>query len=195
MKIVVASDNAGKIREFKRLLGPLGFDIISKKEAGLKEQAEENGKSFCENAKLKAQFTFDKTGLAVIADDSGLCVDSLDGAPGIYSARYASEDAEDSSDEANKQKLLKELEGKTARAAKFVCCLCFISPDGQAHCIEETCEGEIATEESGSGGFGYDPIFLYDGISFGETSSEDKDKVSHRGKALRKLAKQIGDWT
>ena len=194
MVVVIASENKGKINEFKRILKPLGFDVISKADAGMHDDVVETGNSFLENAKIKAMETYKVVNLPVIADDSGLEVLALDGAPGIYSARYSADNGFNATAESNNKKLLKELDGITDRRARFVCALCFVNQSGKCFSIVETCEGEIANEPDGNGGFGYDPLFKFKGVSFANMSSKEKDAVSHRGKALLKLAKKIGEW-
>ncbi len=194
MNIIVATDNMGKLKEFSRILRPQGFTVLSRKEAGFGDPIAETGATFCENAKLKARAVFKALHLPALADDSGLCVDALGGAPGIYSARYASKDNQDADDEKNNQKLLYELQGVRDRTARYVCALCLIDAGGQAHMIEKTCEGEIAESPRGEHGFGYDPLFLFGKRTFGEMTAQEKDAVSHRGKALLELAKRIGDW-
>lgn len=194
MKIVIATDNKGKIKEFKEILAPLNFEVVSKKEAGVFDEIEETGTSFIENAKLKAAFVFYKTKEITLADDSGLEVFSLNNRPGIFSARYSQEKNSPATDEKNNIKLLKELENKTNRKARYVCALCLINKKGEIFNIVETVEGEIAKKPTGTNGFGYDPLFLYNGKSFGETESEIKNKISHRGKAIKKLIKNIKNW-
>lgn len=194
MVVVIASENKGKIQEFKRILKPLGFDVISKSDAGMTDDIAENGSSFEENAKIKAMETYKVVNMPVIADDSGLEVLALNGAPGIYSARYSANDGLNATAESNNKKLLKELDGITDRRARYVCALCFVNSSGKWFSIVETCEGEIANKPEGNGGFGYDPLFKFKGVSFANMSSEEKDAVSHRGKALLTLAKKIGEW-
>jgi XTP/dITP diphosphohydrolase len=187
MKLIIASNNEGKIREFRQLLRPLGYEVMSQSEAGICIDVEETGNTFRENAELKARAVMEQAGegFAVIADDSGLCVDYLGGAPGVFSARYAPEGE-------RKKTILKKLAGVSAekRTARFVCCLCFMQEYGPMF-IEETCEGHIAFMPRGSNGFGYDPIFLYGDRTFAEMPEEEKNEVSHRGKALRKLAEEL----
>ena len=194
MEIVIATDNEGKIKEFKEILTPLNFKVISKKEAGIFNKIEETGTSFIENAKIKANFIFDKTKKMTLADDSGLEVFSLNNRPGIFSARYSQEKNSPATDEKNNIKLLKELENKENRKARYVCALCFINKKKEIFSIIETVEGEIAKTPKGTNGFGYDPLFLYNGKSFGETKSEIKNKISHRGKAIKKLLENIKNW-
>lgn len=176
------------MKEFKRILLPLGYNAVSAEEAGFTEEIEENGVTFEENAAIKARTICAACGKAAIGDDSGLCVDALGGAPGVYSARYAGEGHDD---EANIQKLLKNMRDvpKDERGAHFECAIVCVFPDGREICAKGRCDGEILYEKKGSGGFGYDPIFgVWGNKSFGELSSEEKDAVSHRGRALKKLA-------
>lgn len=181
-KIIIASANQGKIKEFRDLLGDK-FEVLSMAEVGFKGDIVENGKTFEENATIKAKTIYEHTGYTVIGDDSGLCVPSLNGEPGIFSARYAGENA--TMDE-NKKLLLKNLEGKD-RSAYFVCCL--VLYNGKANVFEGRCYGKILTSEVGSGGFGYDGLFFSNDLnkSFGECTKEQKNTVSHRARAINKL--------
>lgn len=199
MKTVFATANRGKLREAAEILGP-GFEVLSPSELGISEEPEENGASLRENSLIKARFFQERTGLDCFADDTGLEVDALGGAPGIYSARYAGE-AHDS--EANMSKLLAELEkcGGADRKARFRTVVTMIL-NGEPHFFEGTLEGSIALSRSGHGGFGYDPVFIPDaaeleaaGITeldgrptLAELSEEQKNAVSHRGKAIRAMA-------
>ena len=191
MKVILASNNKHKLDEIKKILTPLGYDVVSQAEAGVDIDVEETGTTFEENAALKAQAVYDLTGNAVISDDSGLEVDYLNGAPGVYSHRYAGENATDADRCA---KLLSELNGvETAkRTARFVCVLCFIDDKGEKLVIRGTVEGIIGTEPKGENGFGYDPVFMYGDRSFAELSAEEKNTVSHRADALRKFSAAIG---
>ncbi len=191
MKFIIATNNAKKLTELKRILIPLGIDAISAKEAGITlDDVEETGTTFKENSYLKAYSACKKTGLPAIADDSGICVDALDGRPGIYSARFAGEDA---SDEEKNNLLLKQLEdvGGDNRKAHYTAAITCVFPNGDKLQAEGKCFGEIARTPDGDGGFGYDPIFLYNGVSFGKVSAEEKDKVSHRGNALRMMKEEL----
>ena len=186
-EIIIATKNMGKMKEFTRMLSPLGYSVISAKDAGFTEEVEETGATFAENAAIKARAICKACGKAAIGDDSGLCVDSLGGAPGVYSARYAGDGHDD---EANIVKLLKNMrdvpEGE--RSAHFECAIVCAFPDGIEICARGRCDGEILYEKHGKGGFGYDPVFgVACGKSFGELSPEEKDRISHRGKALREL--------
>lgn len=184
MEIIIATGNAGKVREFKRMLEPLGYQVFSQKEKGIILDVEETGTTFAENAVLKAKAVWEKVKLPVIADDSGLCVDALDGRPGIYSARYAGEGATDAD---RVKKLLTELEGKENRTGRFVCAIAYIDGAGEPHVFEGVCEGTMTESPRGEDGFGYDPIFLVGEKTFAEMTAKEKDAVSHRGKANRLL--------
>lgn len=182
--IVIASHNKGKLAEFRRMLTPLGIEVLSLSDAGFEGEIAEGGDSFSQNAEIKARAVFDATGLATIADDSGLCIDFLGGRPGIYSARYLGED----SDYPTKwQGVFDEMKDcpENERTARFVAALAFIDTQGHCHSFIGTCEGVIGHAPAGSGGFGYDPIFYVEGGSFSQLSDSEKDKISHRGKALR----------
>ena len=187
MKMVLASNNAHKLIEFSRILTPLGYEIVSQKSVCPDLDVEENGATFAENARIKALALHEKTGLACVADDSGLCVDALNGEPGVYSARYAGEGHDDA---ANNAKLLEKLAEvpEEQRTARFVSSICCILADGREICCEGACEGKIAREYHGNNGFGYDPIFMVGDKSFAELDGPAKDAVSHRGRALEKLA-------
>ena len=198
MKVIAATGNKGKVMEIKKILGD-GFDVVSMKEAGCFIDVEETGTTFEENALIKAEsiakYISENNILdefCVIADDSGLCVDYLNGAPGIYSARFAGEGA---TDEDKYNKLLSLLEGVTPdkRKARFVCCAAAVFGGGaELHVLGE-CEGIITDAPQGEGGFGYDPVFYLKqfGRTMAEVSTEQKNEVSHRGIAFRKLAEKI----
>lgn len=190
MKLILATNNPSKLEEFKRILAPLGFEVVSQSDAGFHFQVEETGKTFAENAFLKADAIYKETGLPTIADDSGLVVKALKGAPGVYSARYAGEHA---TDEQNNQKLLNDLiyVGVEDRQAKFVCSICYIDAYGEAHYTDGVCEGRIGFAERGENGFGYDPLFYTNGKSFAEMTDAEKDRISHRGRALVQLTEMI----
>lgn len=187
-KFVIASNNSHKIKEFKRILSTLYIEVISAKEAGLDfSDVEETGATFAENAKIKAMYAFENCGLPCIADDSGLCVDALDGRPGIYSARYG---GENSTDNDKIDLLLSELKDvkKENRTAHFNCSICCVIDKNNIIAVEGKCEGFIGFEKKGSNGFGYDPVFyLENGKAFAELEASDKDSYSHRGNALRKF--------
>ena len=188
MTFILASNNENKLAELRRILLPLGLNVISAKEATAGElEVEEAGETFEENARLKAVAFMEETGLAAIGDDSGLVVDALDGAPGIYSARYAGEGA---SNDARITKLLANLQGvpEEKRTAKFVSAICCVFPDGREVTVRGECHGRIGFAPVGENGFGYDPVFILEsGKTFAQLTSAEKDKISHRGNALRKL--------
>ena len=191
-RIVFATGNAGKMREIREILGDLGCEILSMKEAGATPEIEENGKSFAENAEIKARAVWNCTGGIVLADDSGLVVDYIGGEPGILSARYL---GEDTSYEIKNQAIidrLKDAEGGE-RSARFVCNIAGVLPDGRVIHTEATMEGLIAKESAGCGGFGYDPIFYYPECqcTTAQMDPEMKNELSHRGKALRKMREVI----
>ncbi len=181
-KIILATNNKNKLREVREILEPAGIEVLSQSEAGADIEVEENGKTFAENACLKAKAVFDMTGLPVIADDSGLEVDALDGAPGIFSARYAPEGQ-------RKKRLLEELKNVSdeKRGANFTCCICYIDKEGEARYFTGKVFGKIGYENRGTNGFGYDQIFMYGDKSFAEMSAEEKNEVSHRANALKQL--------
>lgn len=190
LKIVFATNNSHKISEFRSCLAQRGVDaeVITIKETGFSGEIVENADSFNGNAYIKAKALCDYTGLICVADDSGLAVDALNGAPGVYSARYAGENA---TDEMNIQKLLCALKDvpQEQRTARFVCSICVCRPDGETLYVSGESEGIIIDELRGEGRFGYDPVFFYPpmGKTFAEMSSEEKNSVSHRGRAIEKL--------
>lgn len=190
MNIVLATHNQNKVRELNAILGALGIEVTPLPEGF--PDIEENGATFAENAKIKAAAVCQALGVPAMADDSGLEVDALDGAPGIYSARWAGEDADDHD---RNRFLLKKLEGETNRAARFVCAACCVMPDGTVLEASGACEGEILTEEHGAGGFGYDPVFYVpgQGCTFGELPAEVKNRISHRSRAFAKMAELLND--
>ena len=197
---LIATKNMKKRDELQRILAPLGIQAVLAEELGFDlTDVEETGDTFEANALLKAKSGCAESGLPCIADDSGLAVDALDGAPGVFSARYAGEHGNDT---LNNEKLLKKLENLPAekRAARFVCAACCVYPDGREITVRGECLGTIAFESAGSGGFGYDPLFLpvemndKTGVqrTMAQLNSAEKDEISHRGKALRQLAQLIG---
>ncbi|MDU7336952.1 MAG: XTP/dITP diphosphatase [Clostridium sp.] len=190
MTFVIATHNAKKLKELKRILEPLGFEAMIREDL---PEVEETGTTFAENALLKAESACKETGMPAIADDSGLMVDALDGAPGVYSARYAGEGA---TDKQRYEKLLNELEAvpEEKRTARFASAVCCVFPDGKVITAEGTCEGKIAYGPTGEGGFGYDPVFLVGDRSYAEMTAEEKDSISHRGLALSKLAQELENW-
>lgn len=191
MKFIIATNNPKKLIELERILKPLGIDAVSAKEAGVVlDDVEETGTTFAENAFLKADAAYKKTGMPSVADDSGLSVGALNGRPGVYSARYAGENA---TDKDRYTKLLGEMKDipEDERTAHFTSAICCILSDGSKIEVEGRCDGRIAFEPSGDGGFGYDPVFLYGERSYAQLTAEEKDKVSHRGKSLRKLQEEL----
>ena len=192
MKFIIATHNQKKLAELRRILSPLGIEALTADEAGIDfEDVEETGATFEENAQLKALALYDGSGYGTIADDSGLCVDALDGAPGIYSARYSGEHGNDAE---NIVLLLKNMENvpDEQRTARFVCAICCVMPDGTQFTVRGECEGKIGYECLGDGGFGYDPIFMLpEGRSMAELSKDEKDAISHRGNALKKLVEGL----
>ena len=196
MKICIASGNRGKIAELQKLLSEyitdVEIELVSLKDVGFTGDIVEDGETFEENALIKARAASEFSGLCAIADDSGLIVNALDGAPGVYSARYAGEPCDD---QKNNEKLLKNLEGVGDRSAAFVCTIACIIPEGQPLSGDPIigtgyCPGEILFNPRGKGGFGYDPLFWFDpfGKTFAEMSAEEKNAVSHRGAGVRAFA-------
>ena len=203
MKICAATGNAGKLRELRRILEAQGHEVVSQKELGITIEPDETGTTFEENALIKAETICKASGLPTIADDSGLCVDALEGAPGVYSARYCGRHGDD---EANNDKLLENLQDVPAeqRGAKFVAAVCFILPTGRHLTCRGECPGKVAFARlAGDYGFGYDPLFIPDecgvgkaekrpnteGRSYAQLTPDEKDAISHRGVALAKLEK------
>ncbi len=192
MRFIIATNNAKKLVEMERILAPLGIEAVSARDAGVVlDEVDETGTTFSENAFIKANAAFEKTGMPAVADDSGICVDALGGRPGIFSARYCPELCV--TDDDRTQRILDELEGvpEGERGAHYTCAICCILPDGSKIEIEETCEGSIGYSFIGDGGFGYDPIFIQGSKTFAQLTAEEKDRVSHRGKALRKLKAEL----
>ena len=191
MKIVFATGNLGKLREALEILGE-GFELVPLTEVGITEDIPETGETLRENSLQKAQYVLEHCGCDCFADDTGLEVDALGGAPGVYTARYAGDDKDFNK---NMDKVLYELQGLEgeARRARFKSVITLMV-DGEPHFFEGTLEGVIAHEKSGNGGFGYDPIFIadeYPGLSLADISEEQKNDISHRGKALRAMAQWL----
>ena len=202
--LVIATGNRGKVLEFRTLLAPAGFELLLPADLGFTADVEETGDTFVANAFLKASALAAVSPHPVLADDSGVQVDALGGAPGIYSARYAAMDPAqpawiDAAGKplpqaaANRARLLRAMEGKADRKARFRCVLCYLVPGGEAAFFEGVCEGEITSEERGEGGFGYDPLFIPQGHdkTFAELPEATKDALSHRGKAIALLLKHL----
>ena len=188
--LVIATRNKGKTKEIKALLKDFPVNIKNLDDFGPIPHSEEDGDSFDENAYKKASFAARILGLPALADDSGLIVEALDGAPGIHSARYAGENA---TDEQRYLKLLEDMKGKSNRKAAFECVISIAAPTGPALTYEARCEGLITTEPAGSNGFGYDPVFFYPPYNktFAQITGEEKNRISHRGKALAELKSEF----
>ncbi len=188
MKLVIASNNAGKLREIREIMDGSGIEVLSQREAGCDFEAEETGSSFDENARIKALAAMYATGLPAAADDSGLEVNAMGGAPGIYSSRYCG----DLSYAETCRKIISIVNGSDDRGARYCCAVVCCFPDGrEIHCFATT-EGQIARELRGSGGFGYDPMFLLpEGRTMAELTEEEKNAISHRGRAFRELLKKL----
>lgn len=194
-RIIFATGNAGKMKEIKEILSDLNAEVLSMKEAGIAVEIEENGTTFEENAMIKAKAVAQESSDIVLADDSGLEIDYLNKEPGIYSARYL---GEDTSYQIKNQVILDHLAGvpKEKRTARFVCAIAAALPDGQILVTRETVEGYIGEQPAGENGFGYDPIFYVDeyGCSTAELSEEQKNEISHRGKALRAMKEKLNQY-
>jgi len=194
MKLTFATGNSGKLREASEILGE-GFELVSLAQVGMTEDIPETGNTLRENSIQKAEYLYERLGCSCFADDTGLEVDALGGAPGVYTARYAGDDKDFNR---NMDKVLEELakleaEGETTRRARFKSVITLIV-DGEKHLFEGTLEGVIAREKSGNGGFGYDPIFIadeYPGLTLADITEEQKNDISHRGKALRAMAEWL----
>ena len=194
MKLILASNNAHKLREFTEILSPLGIEIISQSAAGCHFEVDETGTTFEENAYLKAAAVTEATGLPAVADDSGLAVDALNGEPGIYSARYTGNHEDTDRDRNNY--LLEKMNGVEIRTARFVSCISCTFPNGDRIDTRGECEGEIMHGVSGENGFGYDPLFRPMGYdrSMGELSADEKNSISHRGKSLMKFYEKLKEY-
>lgn len=204
MIICAATNNNGKLKELRRILERSGHQVKSLRELGVNLDPEETGTTFAENARIKAEAFCKATGLATVADDSGLCVDALNGEPGVYSARYAGVHGDD---DANNQKLLAAMQDIPAdkRAARFVSAVCLMLPDGRELTVEGECPGAVAFGLTGENGFGYDPLFVPDCVglsdgttvpnterrSYAELADGEKDAISHRGRAMESLERAL----
>ena len=189
-KFVLASHNPGKIKEMSAILAQFGVEVVSPKELGITVDVEETGTTFAENAMLKAKAICAASGLPAIADDSGLCVDALNGGPGVYSARYGGEGLDD---KGRYTLLLNSLRGQTTRAAHFACAIACAFPNGDTLTAEGRCDGTIAFAPMGEGGFGYDPVFFVPekAKTFGQLTAEEKSAISHRGRALESFVGKL----
>nr|WP_325199944.1 XTP/dITP diphosphatase [uncultured Oscillibacter sp.] len=192
-KFVLATHNPGKLAEMKAILSGLGVEVLSPAEAGVEVDVEETGTTFAENAMLKAKAVCAAAGLPAIADDSGLCVDALNGGPGVYSARYGGEGLDD---RGRCMLLLRSMRGQGTRIAHFSCAVACAFPGGDTLTAEGRCDGAIAFAPLGESGFGYDPVFLIPelGKTFGQIGPEEKSKISHRGRALAAFAEKLGTY-
>ena len=191
MKLIIASNNAHKLVEMKAILGEFFDEILSLREAGIEHETVEDGSTFLENAEKKAREIAEISGCCAIADDSGICVDALGGAPGIFSARFCGRHGDD---EANNDLLLEKLEHEENRRTHYTCAVVLAYPSGETVSSEGYFYGEITRERVGKNGFGYDPLFFLPeyGCTVGELDPEIKNRVSHRAKAIRALAEKLG---
>jgi len=191
-RIIIATKNKGKLEEMKQLLSRFPCDVISMADAGISDDIAESGSTFEENAMIKAKSVWKATGETVLADDSGLEVDFLGGAPGVYSARFAGAGA---TDEENNKKLLDALAGvpEEKRTARYVCVIAVVFPSGRSITVKGTCEGYIAMKPEGNNGFGYDPLFYFPGygLTMAQMDPDMKNGISHRGIAVRKLLEKL----
>ena len=192
MRYILASNNKGKLREMKTLLAGIGVEVVSQSEAGAHFEAEETGETFEENALIKARAACEALHEPAIADDSGLCVEALGGAPGVYSARYGG----CKTDPERVDLLLKNLDGEKNRRAEFVSCIACVFPNGDVLTAHGACEGTITTAPRGEGGFGYDPVFELPGTgkTMAELTEEGKNAVSHRGRALKAFQEKLREY-
>ena len=204
MKVLAATNNAGKLKELRRILERMGHTVTSPREMGLNLDPEETGTTFAENARIKAEAFCRAAGLPTVADDSGLCVEALGGAPGVYSARYCGRHGDDA---ANNQKLLQNMAAVPAgkRAAKFVSAVCVLLPGGACRIFQGECPGRIGFAEQGTNGFGYDPLFIPDAVglpdgstapnaagrTYAQLADGEKDAISHRGRAMAAMAEAL----
>ena len=190
MKYVLATHNPGKLKEMGAILARFGVEVVSPKDLGLTVDVEETGTTFAENAMLKAKAICAAAQLPAIADDSGLCVDALNGGPGVYSARYGGEGLDD---RGRYMLLLNNMRGQSTRAAHFACAIACAFPNGDTLTAEGRCDGTIAFAPMGEGGFGYDPVFFVPekAKTFGQLTAEEKSAISHRGRALESFVGKL----
>ena len=193
MRLVLASNNQGKLKEMRAMMSEMGYEIVSQKEAGLELEVEETGTTFLENAFLKAEAACALSGLPAVADDSGLVVEALGGEPGVYSARYA---GEDKTDRERNLYLLEKMKNEEHRDAKFVSEIACVFPNGDRLSARGECSGVIIDEERGESGFGYDPTFLFPelGLTRAEISPETKNRISHRAKAMEAFGIKLREY-
>ena len=190
MKLVLATQNPKKLKEMNEILSHLGVEVVSEAELGVRIEVEETGETFTDNARLKATAVMQATGLPAVADDSGLCVDALNGGPGVYSARFGGEGLDD---KGRYTLLLQNLRGQITRAAHFTCSIACAFPNGDTITAEGQAPGTIAFAPMGEGGFGYDPVFFVTdkAKTFAQLTQEEKAEISHRGKALREFTTKL----
>ena len=190
MKFVLATHNPGKLKEMGAILARFGVEVVSPKDLGITVDVEETGATFAENAMLKAKAICAAAKLPAIADDSGLCVDALNGGPGVYSARYGGEGLDD---KGRYMLLLNSMRGQPTRAAHFACAIACVFPNGDELTAEGRCDGTIAFAPIGEGGFGYDPVFFVPELkkTFGQLTAEEKSAISHRGRALAVFVEKL----
>ena len=193
MKFILATHNPGKLREMAAILSQYGVEVVSPADVGITVDVEETGTTFAENAMLKAKAICAAADLPAIADDSGLCVDALNGGPGVYSARYGGEGLDD---KGRYTLLLQNMRGQTTRAAHFACVIACAFPNGDELTAEGRCDGTIAFAPMGEGGFGYDPVFFVPekAKTFGQLTAEEKSAISHRGKALKAFSEKLATY-
>lgn len=193
MKLVLASKNQKKMKEMSQILSHLGVEVCLQADVGVDIEVEETGTTFEENSLLKARAVMEATGLPAIADDSGLCVDALNGAPGVYSARYGGEGLDDAG---RYRLLLENMKGQSPRTARFVSVITCCFPNGDVLTARGECEGTIAFAPMGEGGFGYDPVFFLPGLkkTFAQLTAEEKNAISHRGKALEVFKAKLEEY-
>ena len=193
-RILIVTSNANKVKEFKEMLEPLGYEVVSLRDLHDDEDVPEYGTTFAENAVIKAEHGMKKYGVPAVADDSGLCIDAFDGGPGVQSARFLGHDTPYSY---KNQVILERLKGVTNRGAQFHCAIAFAVPGAQTKVFEGILHGKIADEAKGNGGFGYDPIFWYPqyGKTGGELVPSEKNAVSHRGKAVRRFLEYFTEYS
>ena len=193
MKFVLATHNPGKLKEMGDILARFGVEVVSPKDLGITVDVEETGATFAENAMLKAKAICAAAKLPAIADDSGLCVDALNGGPGVYSARYGGEGLDD---KGRYMLLLNSMRGQPTRAAHFACAIACVFPNGDELTAEGRCDGTIAFAPMGEGGFGYDPVFFYPPLAktFGQLTAEEKSAMSPRGKALASFSEKLATY-
>lgn len=193
MKFVLATHNPGKLKEMSAILSRFGIEVVMPSDLGLTVEVEETGTTFAENAMLKAKAVCEAANLPAVADDSGLCVDALNGGPGVYSARYGGEDLDD---KGRYTLLLNSLRGQTTRAAHFSCAVACSFPNGDTLTAEGRCDGTIAFAPIGADGFGYDPVFLVPELrkTFAQLTAEEKSSISHRGKALEMFSNKLNEY-